>query len=97
MKKFATILLIFSALNLFAQSTVISIPKKTKELSIQIEAGIHNFHNYGDPIFERYDISQSHYEAVTVEKELNQSISVSLGIRNIILPSCWTKRLVVLS
>ena len=82
MKKFVTILLIFSALDLFGQSTVISVPKKTKKLSIQIEAGVNNFHNYGDPLFERYDVSQSHYEAVTVEKELNQYISVSLGIRN---------------
>ena len=40
MKKFATILFLFSALSLFAQSTADSVPQKTKKLSLQIEAGM---------------------------------------------------------
>ena len=83
MKKLTTILTMFCALSLFAQSPAVSVPQKTKKLSLQFEAGVNNFHNYGDAFFERYDISQSHYEAVTVEKELNPTFSISLGIRNI--------------
>ncbi len=82
MKKLATILSMFYALSLFAQSPAVSVPQKTKKLSLQFEAGVNNFHYYGDPVFEMYDISQSHYEAVTVEKELNPTFSVSFGIRN---------------
>ena len=40
MKKLATILLIFSALSLFAQSPAVSVPQETKKLSLQIEAGM---------------------------------------------------------
>ena len=83
MKKSSTILFIFSALRLFGQSPAVSVPHKTKKFSLQFEAGINNFHNYGDPIYERYDVSQSHFEAVTIEKELNSTFSVSLGARNI--------------
>ena len=83
MKKFTNILFIFSALSLFAQSPAVYVPQKTKKWNIQFEAGVNNFHNYGDAFYERYDASQSHYEAVMVEKELNPSFSVSLGIRNI--------------
>jgi len=83
MKKISTILFIFSALRLFGQSPAVSVPQKTKNFCLQFEAGINNFHYYGDQIYERYDVSQSHFEVVTIEKELNSTFSVSLGVRNI--------------
>lgn len=83
MKNLATFLLLLSAKSIFAQSHVVSFPQKTKKFNIQFEAGLNNFRNYGDPIFDRYDVSQSHYEAVSIERRLNQVFSVSFGIRNI--------------
>lgn len=83
MRKFSTILFIFSALRLFGQSPAVSVPQKTKKFSLQFDAGVNNFHYYGHSLWNIYDVSSSHFEALTVEKELNPSFSISLGIRNI--------------
>ncbi len=83
MKKIAPFMFFCIALNVFGQSHAVSVPQKTNKFSVQFEVGLNNFHNYGDPLFDRYDVSQSHYEAVAVEKELNSAFSASFGIRNI--------------
>ncbi len=83
MKKLSTILLMFSALSLFAQSPAVSVPQKTKKMSIHFEAGVNNFHHYGHSLMDRYDVSSSHFESFTIEKELSQYISISLGARNV--------------
>ena len=83
MKKFTTILFMFCALSLFAQSPADSVPQKTKKLNIQFEAGVNNFQYYGHWFWNIVDVSVSHYEAVSIEKELNPTFSLSFGIRNI--------------
>ncbi len=57
MKKLTTILLMFSALSLFAQSPAVSVPQKTKKLSLHFEAGVNNFQYYGHWFWNIVDVS----------------------------------------
>lgn len=84
MKKFGIILtlIIIVISSIFAQATALPVPNKSKKINIQFEAGINNFRFYDHFLWNFCDVSQSHYESISIEKELNNFFSISCGLRN---------------
>lgn len=82
MKKFASILFLFSTLNLYGQTPAPLAIKPSKKYTLQIDAGVNYFrYSYYGGGGNR-EITTSHYEAISIERELNPTFSVSLGLRN---------------
>jgi hypothetical protein len=83
MKKFASILFLFSTLNLFGQTPAPLAIKPSKKYTLQIDAGVNCFrYRSFSRLNGNAEISVSHYEAITIDRKLNPTFSVSLGIRN---------------
>ena len=83
MKKFASILFLFITLNLFGQTPAPLAIKPSTKYTLQIDAGLNYFRYSEIPVIGSVSNPiASHYEALTIVRELNPTFSISLGLRN---------------
>lgn len=83
MKKFASILFLFITLNLFGQTPAPLAIKPSTKYTLQIDAGLNYFRYSEIPIIGSVSNPiASHYEALTIVRELNPTFSISLSLRN---------------
>jgi Outer membrane protein beta-barrel domain len=83
MRKILSILSLVSSLNLFGQSPTPVANKPSNKYTLQIDAGINYFRYSSFGMTRRgYPLTESHYEAITVDRQLNPNFSISMGLRN---------------
>ncbi len=75
---------ILTILKLEGQTVNANLDAKTSDWSLNVELGVNRFeYNYSNFPFSNFYPVASHYEAVSLSKDINPRVSVSLGLRNL--------------